>query len=551
MMRTSGSLFRHAEPDRLPGCRPFPGIHVLVVLLLTAPGFAVLADPAAAGAQSRIAAGTEYMVSAPTPEAMEAGVSILEGGGNAVDAAAAVAAALWVTDPAMASVGGRAQILIRFADGRVVGIDGATQAPLRLGEPARIGHGYGTAPVPGAPAAIQAMLEAHGTRSWQEILAPAISLAEEGFVLQEDLAEAFQRYGESLWLYPGTRAHFLKADGTPYSEGERFRQPALALTLKVLSQDGARALYEGPLADAIVADMEANGGMVRYDDLAQYRPLEGPVVRGRYRGLDIVARGGNCDGASVIQMLQTLENFPLSEYDITDPEYIHIVAQAQFLANLERHGPDSIQISRDHAAELANGMDLTSVSFSPAPAPIQGDGETNHLSVVDGQGNAVALTQSIGNSFGAKVVNPELGFFYAYSYDMNDEPVPLQREWTSQSPTIITRDHELFLVAGSAGSNRIPGSIVRTAVNLIDHGMKLEEALAARRWYIADNQLRIEVPGLPGETLDGLKAMGYDLRPYEGLDGYFARVHAVLVDPETGMFLGGSDPRDYGAAGGR
>lgn len=499
----------------------------------------------------RMAAGTQYMVAAPTPEAVEAGRTVLAGGGNAIDAAAAAAAALWVTDPAMASVGGRAQILIRLADGSLVGIDGATQAPLRLGEPATIGHGYGTSPVPGAPAAIQSMLEEYGTLSWEEILAPAIRLAEEGFILQEDIPEALNRYGESLWLYPGTREHFLKADGSPYSVGELFRQPTLGRTLRVLSQEGARALYEGALADAMVADMEANGGLVHHDDLAQYRPLEGPVVHGDYRGFEIMARGGNCDGASVIQMLQMLEHFDLGSYEITDPEYIHILAQTLYLANRERHGPDSIQTSKAHAAELVRGMDLGRAFSMKRQGGTPRSGETNHLSVVDAQGNAVALTQSIGNSFGSKVVNPELGFFYAYSYDMNDDPVPLQREWTSQSPTILTKDGELFFSLGSAGSNRIPGSIVRTVTNVIDHGMTLEEALAARRWYIFNDELRIEGEGLPDSVKGALEAMGYRLNLYPSPDGYFARVHAILVDPDTGLLTGGSDPRDHGGAGGR
>ena len=501
--------------------------------------------------QTQSAQGTEFMIAAPTVEAVEVGVAVLERGGNAVDAAAAAAVALWVTDPTMASVGGRAQILIRLADETVSGIDGATQAPLRVGEPAGLGHGYRTAPIPGAPAALEAMLAEHGTLAWEEILAPAIRLAEEGFVLKGDLHEAFRRFGETLGLYAGTREHFLKADGSPYSEGEVFRQPALARTLRVLARDGSGALYEGSLAAAIVADMGANGGLVQSDDLAQYSPLEGPVVRGSYRGLDIVARGGNCDGASVIQMLQTLEHFDLAAYAVTDPEYIHILAQTLLLANLERHGPDSIQVSKDHAAQLAREIRLRGVFPGAAPGGAHGDGETNHLSVVDAQGNAVAITQSIGNSFGSKVVNPELGFFYAYSYDMNDEPVPYQREWTSQSPTMLLKDGNPFLVLGSAGSNRIPGSIVRTAVNVVDHGMALEEALAARRWYMAEDELRIELMGLEEATLGGLRGLGYALRTYEGRDSYFASVHAVMVDPGSGTLYGVGDPRDVGGAGGR
>ena len=498
------------------------------------------------------AQGSEFMIAAPTPEAVEAGVAVLEGGGNAVDAAVTAATVLWVTDPAMASVGGRAQILVHLADGRFVGVDGATQAPGELGAPAEIGHGYGTAPVPGAPAALERLLEQHGTLSWEESLAPAIRLAEEGFVLKEDLEEAFIRFQETLTLYEGSRENFFKPDGSAYSAGELFRQPALARTLEVLAREGSDALYGGSLAAAIVADMEANDGLVRGEDLAQYAPLVGPIVRGSYRGFEIAARGGNCDGASVIQMLQTLENFDLARYEITDPEYVHILAQTLRFATEERHGPDDIQISREHAAELARAIRSGRAGPSAPEGGGEGEGETNHLSVVDREGNAVAITQSIGNSFGAKVANPELGFFYAYSYDMNDEPVPLQREWTSQSPTLLLRDGRTFMVLGSAGSNRIPGSIVRIAVNVIDHGMTLEEAMAARRWYMPDEQeLRIEVDGLPQGTWDALEAMGYALHTYPEPDGYFARVHAVMVDPASGTLYGAGDLRDYGGAGGR
>jgi len=498
-----------------------------------------------------MATGSEFMVSAPTPEAMEAGVAILEQGGNAVDAAAATAFALLVTDPQMASIGGRSQILIHLTDGEFVGIDGATQAPLRVDQPWAVGHGYGVIPMPGSPAALEQMLDRYGTLTLAQVLGPAIRLASEGFVIKEDLHQAFRTHEETLKQYPGTRTHFFKADGAPYSEGDLFRQPALARTLETLAREGAGVLYEGSLADALVAEMEANGGLIRHDDLVRYRPRDGEVVFGNYRGLDLAARGGNCDGASVIQMLHMLEHFDAPAYELTDPEYIHILAQIIYIARTDEYVPDWRQVSRAHAARRVREIDLARALPTVEGGAPDAEGDTHHLSVVDDAGNAVAITQSIGPSFGSKVASQEMGFFYAYSYDMNDDPVPFQREKTSQSPTMVLEAGRPFLVLGSAGSGRIPGSIFRTIVNVTAHDMSLEEALASRRWYVADNQLRIEASGLPPETLDGLETLGYDLRPYEGLDGYFARVHAVLVDPATGLLVGGSDPRDYGAAGGR
>jgi len=389
----------------------------------------------------RNARGTEYMVAAPTVGAMEAGRTILEQGGNAVDAAAAAAFALWVTDPMMSSVGGRAQILLRMADGATVGIDGATQAPLRVGQPALVGHGYGTVPIPGGPAALEQMLEDYGTLSMREVMQPAIRLAEEGFAVQPDLAAYLETARDPLTDYAGTRAHFYKPDGSGYAEGEIFRQPALAQTLRTLADEGADALYRGSLADAFVADMEANGGLVRHDDLEQYRPLPGPVVRGSYRGHEIVARGGNCDGASVIETLQMLEHFDLTSMDNQSPEYIHTVAQAIYIAGTDEYVPDWMQVAKAHAARRVLEIDPRRA----LPTPVQGGGpggDTNHLSVVDADGNAVAITQSIGPNFGSKVASPTLGFFYAYSYDMNDEPSNGRRPaspppwfWTKESPT--------------------------------------------------------------------------------------------------------------------
>ncbi len=501
-----------------------------------------------AWAQEKSARSPNFMVAAPTVEAMEVGRAVLARGGNAVDAAAATAFALMVTDPAMASVGGRAQILVRLADGTVAGIDGATQAPLRVNEPAGSGHGYRTVPIPGGPAALEAMLLEFGTLSLAEILEPAIRLAEEGFPLKADLPEQFRRYQETLTLYSGTRAHFFKSDGSPYGEGEILRQPALARTLRAMARGGTEALYRGELADVLVADMEANGGLVRHDDLARYRPREGEVVEGSYRGRPIVARGGNCDGASVIEMLQILEHFDLAGYVPDNPEYIHILAQALYIGVTDEYVPDWMQVSRAHAARRVREIDLTRA----LPIATRGgeDGDTNHLSVVDREGNAVAITQSIGPNFGAKAASPELGFFYAYSYDMNDEPVPFQREKTSQSPTMVMDGDRPFLVLGSAGSARIPGSIVRTVVNVVDHGMGLEEALGARRWFLAADGLRMEADGLPAGTLRALERLGYALRPYQGRDSYFASVHAVLRDPATGVLFGAGDPRDHGGAGG-
>lgn len=512
-----------------------PGLCLLFLLMMVHP---------LVGQQTDVA--DKAMVVAPTPEAVEAGLAILGQGGNAVDAAAASAFALMVTDPVMCSLGGRSQVLIHLKDGTIVGIDGATQAPGYLFDPAGIGHGYRTCPVPGSPAAIEKMVQEYGKLPLKAVMQPAIRLAQNGFTVKEDLFEAFKANEKNLRLYSGTRKHFFKKDGSLYGTGETFVQPALAKTLETVADEESRVLYHGRLAEEIVRDMEANNGLIRARDLEEYRVRRGEIVGGSYRGYKIISRGGQCDGASVVEILQILEEFDLRSYSVTDPIYLHIVAQALYIGQADEYLPDWQQVAKELALRRVREIDLERALPLPI-RPEKKEGETNHLSVIDAQGNAVALTQSIGPSFGSKVVNPELGFFYAYSYDMNEDPVPFQREKTSQSPTFLFKDLKPFLVLGSAGSSRIVSSIVQTIVNVIDHQMTLEKAVSHPRLSLHEGELRLESFHLSPTTLDRLRGLGYRLRLYEGLNGWFGRVHALLAGPKI---YGAADPRDFGAAKG-
>lgn len=494
---------------------------------------------------------TKAMVVSPTPEATEAGLEILKQGGNAIDAAAATAFALMVTDPAMCSLGGRSQILIYLADGQFVGIDGATQSPRLVDEPAFIGHGYRTCPIPGSPAALEQMVKKYGKLPLRRILAPAIRLAKEGFIIKKDYHESFRKYGMQFHRYTGTTKHFLKPDGSFYSEGDKLVQPALARTLEIIANEGAGSLYHGKLAEAIIEDMKNNQGLVTAEDLAQYKPRKGEIVRGNYRGYKIISRGDQCDGASVIEMLQILEHFNLADFQVNDPKYLHLITQAMVIGKLDEYLPDWQQTSDELADRRVREIDLEKALPVPVKPRIQQEEEhTNHLSVVDEQGNAVALTQSIGPTFGSKAVNPELGFFYAYSYDMNSDPIPYQREKTSQSPTIVLKDDKPFIVLGSAGSSRIPASIVQTIVNVIDHKMSLHKAVAFPRLFLYENELRIEAMQIPSSTLETLQLAGYKIKTYDGLNGWFGRIHGILIDDKDRKIYGAADPRDFGAAKG-
>ncbi len=505
---------------------------------------ALLFDPTA-----RAAAGKKAAVAAGTPEAARAGISILRAGGNAIDAAAAAAFTQMVADPAMCSLGGRSQALIYLNEGKLVGLDGATISPGSVDEPARTGQGYKTCAVPGSPAALEQMVVRHGKLPLRIVLQPAIQVARNGFVVNDYYQRYFQSAHKSFRLYPGSARHFLKSDGTPYAQGETFKQPALAAALEIIADEGAGAVYRGRIAQAIVHDMAAHGGLIRADDLARYRVLPGTLVEGSYRGRRIVGRGDQCDGASVIEMLQILEHFPLASLKPSDASYLHLVAQAQYLGYADEELADWKQVSKALAARRIREIDPNHALPVPArpQQPVE-EGETTHLSVVDELGNAVALTLSIGPTFGTKVANPEYGFIYAYSYRMNDGPLPYQREKTSQSPTIVLEGDKPLLAIGSAGSARITASILQVIVNVLDHKMDLDEALAAPRVFLSEAGLRIEDPGYGGATLERLAELGYQVVPSKPPDSFFGRVQAIRIDPRSREIRSSFDPRGYGSA---
>lgn len=345
--------------------------------------------------------------------------------------------------------------------------------------------------------------------------------------------------------------HFLKEDGSCYTEGERFYQPALAKTLEIIADEGAGEIYRGRLAQVIVKDMLNNNGLVRKDDLAQYHTLPGEIVKGEYRGYKIVSRGDQCDGASVIEILQILEHFPLGDYKPNDPTYIHLLAQAMFIGFADEFLPDWQQVSKALATRRVREIDVNKALPVPIdPKGLSPEGDTNHISVIDENRNAVSLTQSVGPPFGSKVANPELGFLYAYSYDMHQHPTQFYREKSSQSPTIVFKNSKPCMVIGSAGNVRIPASIVQTIVNIIDHKMPLEKAVATPRIFLTDQHLHIEASNLIEATLRKLENMGYNIKVYPELDGWFGKVHAILYDDQTQRVYGAADPRDCGAAGG-
>src|SRR5215468_4047780 len=478
------------------------------------------------------------MVATGSPYATAAAVRMLEAGGNAMDAAAAAHLALMVVDPANTSLGGRAQILLRLSDGRVIPIDGATQTPAGVTPLSRADEdrlGYTVAPVPG-------------------------KLAEQGFKVPPRLAATWARVSEALRSNPGAAQNFLKPDGSAYQMGEVFRQPRLAQVLRQLAASGAEAFYRGPIADAIAGDVERHGGFIRKQDLENYRAQPGGVVRTTYRGYEVAAAGGRAWGDTLVEMLNILDQFPIGHNAPTGQE-IEILARVMSQALTDRPQEiGSLKPKKDGfpLATLSSrqfGVERAALIkrqlLTPGGPQRQGERhDTTHLSVIDEAGNTVALTTSIGPSFGSGMATPELGFLYAHSYRMRADPTPGSRDETEMTPTILFRDNKPALAIGAAGSELIPTAILQIISNLVDRGYTLEQAFSAPRVFCLDRRLRVQA-GFPAALSDYLRARGFELeQATPDSTFHFGLAQAVQYAPTTGEYFGAADPQADGSAAG-
>lgn len=550
-------------PRAAPRWRPLRALSALVLLAAMALAFAL----ASGGAWAQNAAPkSRGVVAASTPAAASAGAEILGAGGNAVDAAVATAFALLVSDPAMTSLAGRTQILAYLRDGRIVGIDGATQQP--AGVP-QLGAnddrtGYRAVPVPGNPAALLQFHKLYGKLPRAKVLAPAMRLAESGFPVTKHIAEIWEEERPRIAPDASASRHYLKADGSAYRLSETYRNPAIAGVLRALAIEGADAFYRGATGQIIAGEITAGGGYVRAEDLARYRPEEGAVVRTTYRGYEVLTLGRHAWGNTLVEMLHILAQFELLPRGPANAREMELLARiiAQSLADRpqalgtlapKRNGLSlelisSQEFAKKRAEEIRRALDAP-VRRDAAPP---GDGEeqdTTHLSVMDADGNAVSLTTSIGPRFGARVASAQFGFFYAHSYRMRSSPEPGARDYTEMTPTIVLRAGQPVLVIGAAGSERIPGAILQVLSYALDRGLPIEEAIRAPRVFSADAQ-RIRLwDDTTTEVLNALRARGFEVEavPREPRR-HLGMVHAVARDPKSGTMTGAADPIYDGAA---
>jgi gamma-glutamyltranspeptidase/glutathione hydrolase len=510
--------------------------------------------------------GFAGVVSSASPEATAAGVEILEAGGNAIDAAVAVSLALGVSEPAGSGIAGQTVMLVRQPGKPAFVINGSTLSPAQIPAGAtdeRLRYGHSASTVPSTLRVLDLAYRQFGSGrvDWGTLLQPAIRVASDGFVIGPFRARSFAFYGSDLLRQPAAAAQFMRADGLPYQAGELFRQPLLAGTLQRLAENGAMDFYTGAIATEIAGDMAANGGWITAEDLAGFpEPRIVPALSGRYRGLDIHTLPPPFGGWVVLQMLNVLEQLPAQNLATPGAARQLALLDALYIGHESRRS-DPVRDYLDYAQAIEQRTDKAAARRLLADWQERG-GETTHFSVVDGDGLAVSVTQSIDSYFGAKVVHPTLGFLYnnyMQGFQVDDPAAPYyleesQMPKSSMSATIASRNGDTVLVLGSPGSARIISAVTQVTSHWADVGRGIEQAVADFRVHVVPPE-RAYVEGelLEPALLAGMAQRGLSLaRPAFGvadsqLDPYFGGVHALAL--EGGNWTGAADPRRDGRVG--
>ncbi len=512
----------------------------------------------------RVGVSRDGMVSTQHYLATEAGAAMLRSGGNAVDAAVAAAFALGVVEPAASGIGGQTMMLIHLAaSGRKFCLDGGTRAPHRTppGELERVEQlrGHKATTVPSTPAVLAWALQHYGTKSLAEVLTPAIRAAEEGYRISPLQHYLTRRELKHLQSHSGGRL-FLKNGRHTYPIGSRFRQPALANTLRRMAQAGVEDFYQGEIARSIHEDMVANDGLIRDDDLAQIPwPVERRPLATHFSNNRVFTFGPPGAGRTLIEALNLLNQFPESQRDPDTPRGALLLAHVIRRANLDRADrPDDPTL---FPQELELGEDITNLEYAKRVAKriktrIKTRGETTHASVMDRDGNAVGLTQSIERVYGSFTAASELGFLYnnymsAFEYRDISHPYYLRPNavpWASVAPTLVFRGRKPWLAVGSPGSERIVSAILQVLLRL-ERGATPFDAVEAPRMHCSiKGKVSLEGTRMRDDIPEMLHRRGFEIDVRDPYSFYLGCVQLVLQ--EKGEFIGVADPRRDGSAKG-
>ena len=529
--------------------------------------------------------------------ASDVGAAILRQGGNAIDAAVAVGYALAVTHPCCGNLGGGGFMTIHLADGRNTFINFREKAPLAAradmfldaqGNPVgdKSLNGYLAAGVPGTVLGLETARREYGTLPRPTLMAPSIRLAEEGFILTRGDVDELDAGTAEFRAQPNVAAIFLH-QGAPFKPGERLVQHGLAATLRAVSADGAAVFYHGAIAEAVAAASRANGGLLTPQDFAAYEVTESAPISCHYRGYTIVsAPPPSSGGVAVCEMLQVLEAYPLGTLGFHSSDSVHLMTEAMRYAYRDRNtylgdpafveNPIARLLSTHHIESIRARIQPHRATPSSALGNVAAAGEkatTTHYSIVDGKGNAVSVTYTINDDFGAKVIAGDTGFFLNDEMDdFTAKPgaanlfglvqgkanaiAPGKRPLSSMTPTIVLKDGKPVLVVGTPGGSRIITTVLEIIVNVIDHGMTLQEAVDAPRMHHQwlPDTLAGEPFAFSADTAKSLTQMGYHVVPLEpwgtgnaaeviGIAPADAAQAKALGFPRPGIFYGASDSR--------
>jgi gamma-glutamyltranspeptidase/glutathione hydrolase len=503
--------------------------------------------------------------------AAQVGIEVLQKGGNAIDAAVTVGFVKAVTYPQAGNIGGGGFMLIYSAKTKqVIAIDYREKAPAKatrnmfLDQKGNVNSNLSrfshlSAGVPGTVAGMAMALEKYGTISLAEALAPAIALAEQGFIIK----------------HPRAVAIFVKPDGSLYQTGDRFVQTDLANTLKAIANQGIKAFYQGKIADLIVKDMQAHGGLISKQDLANYQPVLRKPIHGTYRAYDIYSMSPpSSGGVHIVQILNILENYDIGLLGHNTAATIHLMAEAMKRAYADRSkylgDTDFVTVpitgltSKAYAATLSQQINRQKVTLSqeilPGKPSDYESNETTHYSIVDKDGNAVSNTYTLNFSFGSRIMVKGAGFLLNNEMDdFSAKPgvvnaygliggtanaiEPHKRMLSSMSPTIVLKDAKPFIVTGSPGGSRIITTTLQVIMNVIDHKMNIQEAVNAVRihhqWF--PDEIRIE-KGLNRDTINLLT----DMKHVVVIKNPMGAAASILIDNTT--LYGANDPRRQGIA---
>ncbi|HXG85202.1 MAG TPA: gamma-glutamyltransferase [Pyrinomonadaceae bacterium] len=539
------------------------------------------------------ARGKYAMVASQSKLASEIGVDVLKRGGNAVDAAVAVAFALAVTYPEAGNIGGGGFMLIRFNDGRTTAIDYREMAPQAASRNVFVDKngelirgegsstvGYRASGVPGTPAGLDFAFKKYGSKKigWLDLVEPSRKLAANGFVLSNRLANLFLSYKESLNRYADSRRIFLNG-GKFFAEGDVLKQPELAQTLARIGKNGAREFYEGETARLIAEDMRANNGLITLEDLRNYQPKERAPLKGTYRGYEIISMPPPSSGGIVLlQSLNMLERFDLRKMGWASSEKYHVLTEslrrsfadrAEYMADPDfADVPTANLIDKKYSESRSATIDLTKASRSAdvrfGTVAGREPTETTHFTIVDAQGNVVTNTYTINDLYGSRVtakgtgvlLNDEMDDFAARPGKPNlfglvqgerNKVEPKKRPLSSMTPTIVLRKNgSLWFALGARGGPRIITAVLQSVINVIDHDMNIQEAIDAPRihhqWL--PDELLSEPFGMSSDTRRALEALGHK---FSASPANIASATAIMID-EKGVRLGAIDSRSDGEA---